>query len=87
MQPYKTTMVFDEATLPAALRRDHATKAGTWGLIRVLEGRLRLVFADASPEQLLTPDTPGRIAPEQRHRVEPLGPIRMQVEFYTADPG
>jgi hypothetical protein len=53
----------------------------------VLEGRLRLVFADANPERLLTPDAPGRIAPEQRHRVEPLGPMRMQVEFYTADPG
>jgi tellurite resistance-related uncharacterized protein len=86
MQPYKVTAIFDEASLPAALRRDHSTKAGTWGLIRVLQGRLRLTYADSTPERLLTPSVPGPISPGQLHRVEPLGPVRMQVEFYAADP-
>jgi len=31
--------VFNEATLPAGLRREHRTKAGASGVIRVLEGR------------------------------------------------
>lgn len=57
--PYKRTPIFDETTLPAELRREHRTKAGVWGLIRVLEGR---------------------------RRVEPLGPMRMQVEFYNRLP-
>jgi tellurite resistance-related uncharacterized protein len=39
--PYKTTLVFDENTLPAALRAEHRTKPGVWGVIRVLEGELR----------------------------------------------
>jgi tellurite resistance-related uncharacterized protein len=39
--PYKTTPVFDENTLPAALRAEHRTKPGVWGVIRVLEGELR----------------------------------------------
>ena len=40
-KPYKSTPVFDENTLPAGLRKEHRTKAGVWGVIRVLEGRLR----------------------------------------------
>ncbi len=57
--PYKCTPIFDETTLPAELRREHRTKAGVWGVIRVLEGR---------------------------RRVELLGPMRMQVEFYNRLP-
>jgi len=39
--PYRRTPIFTETTLPAGLRRRHQTKPGTWGLIVVLEGRLR----------------------------------------------
>ena len=35
---YKRTAVFDENTLPAGLRREHRTKPGVWGVIRVLDG-------------------------------------------------
>src|SRR5690606_311089 len=41
VRPYRRTPVFTEATVPAALLRAHTTKAGTWGRILVLEGRLR----------------------------------------------
>ena len=80
--PYKSTPVFDEATLPAGLRREHRTKAGAWGLIRVLEGRLRYQVLDPTSEVILEPGRPGLILPEQPHFVEPLGPVRMQIEFY-----
>jgi tellurite resistance-related uncharacterized protein len=83
--PYRTTVVFDETTLPAALRREHRTKAGAWGIIRVLEGELRLLFPDGRSE-LLGPDSPGLIRPEETHWVEPAGPMRMQVEFYDRKP-
>jgi tellurite resistance-related uncharacterized protein len=83
-QPYRTTPVFDQDSLPAALRRDHSTKAGVWGIIRMLEGQLRLSDADGSI--VLDPDRPGLVHPECKHRVEPLGPMRMQVEFYAAPP-
>ena len=85
-EPYKVTPVFDQDTLPAGLRREHRTKAGVWGLVRVLEGRLRLSYADGTPERMLTPAAPGLIRPEQTHLVEPLGPMRMQVEFYVSEP-
>ena len=80
--PYKSTPVFDEVTLPAGLRREHRTKAGAWGVIRVLEGRLRYQVLDPSSEVILEPGRPGLILPEQPHLVEPLGAVRMQVEFY-----
>ena len=40
-EAYKSTPVFDETTLPAALKREHRTKPGVWGVIRVLSGRVR----------------------------------------------
>jgi tellurite resistance-related uncharacterized protein len=84
--PYRSTPVFDETTLPDALRREHRTKAGVWGLIRVLEGELRLDLGDGDEARILTPDRPGLVLPEQPHRVEPMGRMRMQVDFYDRPP-
>jgi tellurite resistance-related uncharacterized protein len=84
--PYKTTPVFDDSTLPAGLRRVHSTKEGVWGLVRIVEGRLRLSFPDSGRELLLTPDSPGLIEPCEPHFVEPLSPFRMRVEFYRSSP-
>jgi len=84
--PYRSTPVFDETTLPAALRREHRTKAGVWGVIRVIEGRLSLTLADEGREAILTPGCPGLVLPDQPHHVEPLGPMRMQVDFYDRPP-
>jgi tellurite resistance-related uncharacterized protein len=85
--PYRSTPVFNETTLPAALRREYRTRAGVWGVIRVLEGRLRLVHLDPPAETVLAAGDSGLILPEQPHRVEPLGPMRMQVAFYDRPPG
>ncbi len=84
--PYKSTPVFDENTLPAGLRREHRTKAGVWGVIRVLDGRVRYRLLDPISETILDPDHPGLVLPDQPHLVEPLGVIRMQVEFYNVMP-
>ncbi|HZF96177.1 MAG TPA: DUF1971 domain-containing protein [Allosphingosinicella sp.] len=84
--PYKSTPVFDAETLPAGLRREHRTKAGVWGVIRVLEGELRLTFTETGEEHLLSPAAPGLVRPEEPHFVSPLGAMRMQVDFYDAQP-
>ena len=83
--PYKSTPVFDENSLPAGLRRDHSTKAGVWGVIRVLEGEL--LFERGGEARTLTSGTPALILPEEKHRVEPLGRMRMQIDFYDVEPG
>lgn len=86
LQPYKTTPVFDQDSLPAALRNEHNTKAGVWGLLRVLEGEVRLVFRETGKSVRVTPENPGQIAPQEVHHVELCGPMRMQVEFYHEPP-
>lgn len=85
-RPYKVTPVFDEASLPLGLRRVHSTKEGVWGLVRILEGRLRLFFPETGRELALAPGQPGLVAPCEPHLVEPVSPFRMQVEFYRARP-
>jgi tellurite resistance-related uncharacterized protein len=84
--PYKITDVWTEQTLPAAIRNAHSTKAGTWGLLRVLEGEVQLVWEDGSGSETVTPDRPGVIRPQAPHHVEITGPARMQVEFYRERP-
>jgi len=80
--PYNRTSVFDENTLPAGLRREHRTKPGVWGVIRVLDGRVRYQVINPASEVILEPGRPGLILPDEPHLVEPLGSMRMQIEFY-----
>ncbi len=85
-EPYKTTPVFDQDSLPQAIRSAHNTKAGVWGLLRVLEGEVRLVFQDPAREVEVTAGTSCEIPPQAWHHVEVTGPMRMQVEFYRERP-
>lgn len=84
--PYRSTPVFDQDTLPPALRARHDTKAGVWGLIRVIEGEVRLTVLDPPSEAILSPGQPGVVLPQQPHYVTPLGPMKMQVDFYDQPP-
>jgi len=90
LMPYRRTASFSETSVPAALRADHDTKAGSWGLIHVTEGRLRYRVTDprrAPLDLVLTPDEPpGVVEPTIRHQVEPLGAVRFHVEFWRAAP-
>lgn len=86
LAPYRRTPTFTETSVPAALLADHDTKAGTWGLIHVAEGRLGYRVTDprrAPLDVVLTPDSPpGVVEPTIRHHVEPIGPVRFAVEFW-----
>jgi truncated hemoglobin YjbI/tellurite resistance-related uncharacterized protein len=84
LKPYKTTRIFDEMTVPAALLQSHRVKAGSWALIRVLTGSMRLVTGQTvSP---LSPDCIGRILPEVEHHLQLDGPVQFQIEFFDRDP-
>ncbi len=84
--PYQRTAVFNEDSLPAGLRREHRTKPGVWGVVRVLDGRVRYRVLDPVSELILEPGHPGLIRPDQPHFLEPLGPMRIQIEFYKQPP-
>ena len=75
--PYAASPIFDDQTLPAALRNDHRTKTGTWGLLRVLDGEVRLIFTEPRAEQRVTPESPAIIPPQATHYVVPVGAMRM----------
>ncbi len=85
-KPYRRTPIFTEQTLPAGLRREHRTKPGVWAVIRVLDGRVRYQVLEPASEMTLEPGHPGLVLPDQPHLVEPLGPVRMRVEFYRQLP-
>ncbi len=79
----RSTPVFTEAAIPPGLLRLHRTAPGTWGLIRVLGGRLLYRVLDPASERVLDPaGAPGLVEPGVPHEVVPLGPVRFLVEFY-----
>jgi tellurite resistance-related uncharacterized protein len=84
--PYRSTPIFDETSLPAALLNEHSLKAGTWGRICLIEGQVKLTYCDPHAVVTLSPERPGLIQPQQAHFVEPLGAIKMRIDFYDRQP-
>lgn len=84
--PYSSTPVFDEASLPAALKAAHSTKAGAWGVLEMLAGTLTYVIEDSGDTRLMTAGDRQVIEPEQMHHVVLTGPMQMQVHFYREKP-
>ena len=82
VKAYSRSPTFDETSVPDALRKNHQTKAGVWGVINVLSGELRYRIDETGTETTLSPDIPGIIEPESLHSVEPLGPVSFYVEFW-----
>eukprot|EP00980_Cylindrotheca_fusiformis_P015978 scaffold4690_cov116-Cylindrotheca_fusiformis.AAC.8 len=74
---------FSNDFLPPGLLKDHSTKDGTWGVIRINKGKLQYTIGDESFE--LTPSYPGIIEPDVKHSVKPLSDdLEFVVEFYRA---
>lgn len=87
LELYRQTPDFDERSLPDGLRRSHTLKAGSWGRIVVLEGRLLYVIErEPVVAFALGPELPGIIEPEAPHHVEPRGHVRFRVEFHRRLP-
>jgi tellurite resistance-related uncharacterized protein len=80
---YKRTPEFVDDTIPAGLLKSHSTKAGVWGKIVVIDGRLRYRILEPTLEEfVLGPGTAGIVEPTIRHEVEPVGRVRFYVEFF-----
>jgi len=80
---YKRTPEFDEFSTPPGLKNNHSTKAGVWGVIHVLAGRLRYHLDGLDGRELaLDPENSGVVVPEVLHHVEADGPVQFFVEFY-----
>lgn len=80
---YKQLPEFTTATIPPGLLKDHTLKAGTWAQIVVLAGQLRYrIAAPLARELLLEPGMIGVVPPEVSHAIEPLGEVRLRIDFY-----
>ena len=82
LEVVRTTPMWDEHSMPNALRRDHRVASGRWGRLRVDQGRLRFV-AQTTPLTDVVLDTSRSqgIPPDVEHFIEPNGPVRFAIEF------
>jgi tellurite resistance-related uncharacterized protein len=84
LRPVRSTPTWDQATVPAALRRRHRIGTGTWGLLEILAGRLHFTAETDPPlDRTVGPDRPQAIPPEVAHSVEPVGDVRFRITFLT----
>jgi tellurite resistance-related uncharacterized protein len=82
---YGRSMEFTPETLPAQFKAAHSTKAGTWGLLRVLAGKvLYSLEPPQSGEQLAAAGDSIVIESGVLHHVAFVEPGRFYVEFYRA---
>nr|WP_315249183.1 DUF1971 domain-containing protein [uncultured Duganella sp.] len=82
---YKSTAIFTQDTVPAALQRGHTTAGDVWARIRIHEGSLLYRITDPRVQNeavLLTPEHPGVVEPQIVHEVQVVGPVRFQVDFH-----
>jgi tellurite resistance-related uncharacterized protein len=78
---------FTATTIPKGLLRDHTTRVGTWGVIRVSSGTLEYSIPQEEPSPVVvvecSPDLPGIIEPQVKHHVKALSEdLKFVVEFY-----
>lgn len=81
---YARTPDFTHLTIPAELTASHALGEGVWGLLRVLEGTLRLSLGSVPMPLTIGAGQSAVIEPERTHRVAAPGPVRFFIEFHIA---
>jgi tellurite methyltransferase len=87
LEVLRSSHVWDEQSMPVALRRAHRVAGGVWGRLHVQEGRLRFRAATDPPlERELGPGDSQPIPPETDHDVEPQGSVRFFVQFLGRTP-
>ncbi len=78
----RTSELWDERTMPAALRRSHRTPAGAWGRLQVKKGRLRFrAHTRPALDVVVGPGAAQAIPPGVEHEVEPNGEVSFLIEF------
>lgn len=83
----RTTDTWDASTMPAGLRRAHRVGKGTWGLLHVVEGRIRFRAKTHPPiDAVIETGGTQSIPPEVEHEVEPSDDVRFYVEFLRRQP-
>jgi tellurite methyltransferase len=83
----RTAGPFDADTVPEALRKVHRIAAGTWGVLRLIEGSAGLRLATTPPiDRWLTRGATQPIPPLVSHHLTIDGAVVLAVDFLVADP-
>jgi tellurite resistance-related uncharacterized protein len=76
--------VWDNVTAPSALRDSHHLAEGTWGVITVENGRLRLLtHGEVAMNEVIETNTPQAIPPGLDHLVKFEGPVRFSIDYLS----
>jgi tellurite resistance-related uncharacterized protein len=79
----RTTPVFDNDTVPAALLRAHRVSDDVWGRLVVHTGTLCFTFDDDPGEMIMLADGGSTaIPPGRQHHLELHGPTTFVIEFW-----
>jgi tellurite resistance-related uncharacterized protein len=82
---YARSPDFTPTNLPAQLQAAHSTKAGTWGLLHVLEGKVLYQLEQPNhDEKLAGAGETVVIEATVRHHVAFVEPGRFYIEFYRS---
>ena len=75
---------FTSMKIPKGLLKEHTTKSGTWGVIKVSKGKLLYTINEPSAaEYVLDENTMGIIEPQVKHQVAALTEdLEFVVEFH-----
>ena len=79
---YKHTPTFTNKSVPQALTREHATKAGVWAVVEVTSGQLRYCEPEYGIDAVLDETIVAVAGPEMVHRVTPIGEVAFFVTFW-----
>ena len=80
----KPNAAFTATTIPSGLTKQHTTKRGTWGIIRVKKGKLEYTIHKPNESvHILDKEHPGVIEPTMLHQVKALSDdLEFVVEFW-----
>ncbi len=82
VEPYRSTEIFDEHSVPKGLLAEHRTRKGVWGRLEVTEGSLVLSFAAPLDERVeVSAGDWAAIPPELTHHVELGQAAKFRVVF------
>ena len=83
VRKYSETPVYSEQTVPDKLTAEHDLKAGVWGKLCVIAGRLDYhVPGEPDLKRAIKTGEHVVIEPRQVHFVRPIGDVQFKVEFY-----
>lgn len=82
----RTSQEWSDETLPPGLLRRHRLAETTWGLLRVLDGRLAFSMACTPPIEIeLGAGASQAIPPSIPHQIGLIGPVRCAIDFLEVE--